>query len=44
VAQAPVQDAAYLDIPGERFVHDSGLIDPAPGCALIRSLTHRHLV
>ena len=44
VAPAEQRSDAFLDIPGPRYVHDSGVADPAARQALIRSLANRQLV
>jgi len=44
VAPAQQRSDAFLDVAGSRFIHDSSVPDPKSGCALIRSLAHRHLV
>jgi dephospho-CoA kinase len=44
VAPAEQRSDAFLEIAGPRFIHDSGVTDPAARQALIRSLANRHLV
>jgi predicted kinase len=41
---ADVRADGYLDVPGARYLHDSGMVDPDAGRALIRSLSNRQLV
>jgi predicted kinase len=44
VSRAGTQGDGFLDLAGPRHLHDGAMIDPAPGCALIRSLANRQLV
>lgn len=44
VAQTDAPGDGYLQLAGERYLHESVVADPAPACAQIRSLANRHLV
>jgi predicted kinase len=44
VAPAAVGGDGFLDIAGPRLLHAGDTFDPAQSCALIHSLTNRHLV
>ena len=44
VATADLRSDAFLEVPGQRYVHDGSSPHGPAGCELIHSLTNRHLV
>ncbi|HTV80395.1 MAG TPA: AAA family ATPase [Steroidobacteraceae bacterium] len=44
VAVADPRGDAFLEVPGPRLIHDSGVTDLDAACALVRSLAQQHLV